>query len=155
MIEFLRSVSTMPENIRNVRQTQKPGSVVVWGGVFAREKTPLVFVPEGVKINAKNYEEHILEPVVKNLSETMFLGGQFLFQQDGASVHTSKRAQRWLRDSVSDFLAKEEWLPSSPELNPMHFCLGKECMHKTSFNSERFETIVGVKMSQITHGDAA
>ena len=32
-------------------------------------------------------------------------------------------------------------------------CLGKECMHKTSFNSERFEAIVGAKIDQITYGD--
>ena len=67
---------------------------------------------------AKNYEEHILEPVVKNLSETTFQGRQFLFQQDGAPAHISKQTQGWLRDNFPDFLTKEEWSPSSPDLNP-------------------------------------
>ena len=53
----------------------------------------------------------------------MFKDGQFLFQQDGAPAHTSRRAQDWLRSNVSDFLAKEEWPPSSPDLNPMDFCV--------------------------------
>ena len=80
-------------------------------------------MPQGCKINAQTYEEHILEPVVKNLRRDMFQKGQFLFQQDGAPAHTSRRAQEWLRNNVPDFLAKEEWPPSSPDLNPMDFCV--------------------------------
>ena len=75
-----RSVSTMTEDIRNVCQTQNPAFVMVWVRVSAKGKTPLVFVPQGCKINAQTYEEHILEPVVKNLRRDMFQGGQFLFQ---------------------------------------------------------------------------
>lgn len=116
-------VAEASENVRNVRRTQKPASVMVWAGVSARGKTQLVFVPEGVKINAQNYEEHILEPVVKHLSQTMFEGGNFLFQQDGAPAHTANRTQNWLRANVPDFLSKEEWPPSSPDLNPMDFCV--------------------------------
>ena len=108
----------MTENIRNICQTQNSASIMV--GVSAKGKTPLVFVPQGCKINAQTYEEHILEPVVKNLRRDMFQGDQFLFQQDGAPAHTS-RAQEWLQNNVLDFLAKEEWPPSSPDLNPMDF----------------------------------
>ena len=118
-----RSVSTMTKDIRNVRQTQNPAFVMVWAGMFAKGKTPLVFVSQGCKINAQTYEEHILEPVLKNRRRDMFQGGQFLFHQDGAPAHTSRRAQEWLRNNVPDFLAKEEWPPSSPDLNPMDFCV--------------------------------
>ena len=116
-------VSTMTEDIRNICQTQNPASIMVWAGVSAKGKTTLVFVPQGCKINAQTYEEHILEPVVKNLRRDMFQGGQFLFQQDGAPAHTFRRAQEWLRNNVPDFLAKKEWPPSSPDLNPMDFCV--------------------------------
>ena len=113
----------MTEDIRNVRQTQNPKSVMVWAGVSAEGKTQLVFVPQGCKINAQTYEEHILQPVVKNLRRDMFQGSQFLFQQDGAPAHTSRRAQEWLQNNVPDFLAREEWPSSSPDLNPMDFCV--------------------------------
>ena len=87
---------------------QKPLSVMVWAGVSAL-RTPLVFVPPGAKINSISYQELILEPVVKDLSEVMFSGESFLFQQDGAPAHTSNSTQSWLRNNISDFVSKEEW----------------------------------------------
>ena len=80
-------------------------------------------VPQGVKIKAVTYEELILEPVVKHLSQNMFGGGPFLFQQDGAPAHTANKTQKWLQENVPDFLSKDEWPPSSPDLNPMDFCV--------------------------------
>ena len=50
----------------------KPLSVMIWGGVSAVGRTPLIFIPDGVKINAETYKDFILEPVVKDLSQTMF-----------------------------------------------------------------------------------
>ena len=40
-----------------------------------------MFVPPGVKINSISYQKLILEPEVKDLSEMMFSGESFLFQQ--------------------------------------------------------------------------
>ena len=67
-----RTVSSIPEEYRLVKRVQKPSSVMVWAGISAEGRTPLVFVPSGVKINANTYKELILEPVVKKLAETMF-----------------------------------------------------------------------------------
>ena len=132
------SVSTMPKDIRNVRRTQKAASVVVWAGGSAKGKSPLAFVPQGCKVNAQNYEEHILEPVVKNLSQDMFQGGNFCSNKMEHQLTTSRRAQEWLRNNVPDFLAKEEWPPSSPDLNPMDFfcvvSIEEECVKISSFN---------------------
>ena len=62
---------------------------MVWAGISAVGRTPLVFVPKGVKINSKTYQELILGPVAKYLSHTVFSRKPFLFQQDGTSAHTS------------------------------------------------------------------
>ena len=70
--------------LRYVPRLQKPLSVMVWAGISASGRTPLVFVPSGVKINISTYRELILEPVVKNLEQTVFNGKSFVFQQDGA-----------------------------------------------------------------------
>ena len=75
---------------------------MVWAGVLAIRRTPLVFVPPGVKINLISYQELILEPVVKDLSE-MFSGESFLFQQDCAPAHTSNSTQSWLRQQYFGF----------------------------------------------------
>ena len=70
---------------------------MVWAGISAVGRTPLIFVPAGVKIYSSTYQELILEPVVKNLGQTMFNGGSFVFQQDGAPAHTAKINQTWLQ----------------------------------------------------------
>ena len=66
--------SSDKEMLRYVPRLQKPLSVIVWAGISASGRTPLVFVPSGVKINASTYRELILEPVVKNLGQTVFNG---------------------------------------------------------------------------------
>ena len=73
---------------------------MVWVGISAIGRTPLIFVPEGVKINSKTYQDLILEPAVKDLSYTMFSGKAFLFQQDGAPAHTSNTTQDWLKANI-------------------------------------------------------
>ena len=115
------SVSAITEEVRCVGRLQKPLSVMVWAGVSAIGRTPLVFVPPGVKINSISYQELILEPVVKDLSQMMCSGESFLFQQDGAPAHTSNSTQSWLRNNISDFVTKEEWPPYS--LNPMDYSI--------------------------------
>ena len=47
-----------------ISHSQHPQSVMVWGGICASGKTPLIFVAEGVKINAETYQRDILESVV-------------------------------------------------------------------------------------------
>ena len=118
-----RTVSSIPEEYRLVKRVQKPSYVMVWAGISAEGRIPLVFVPSGVKINANTYKELILEPVVKKLAETMFNNGEFLFQQDGAPAHTARSTQEWLKNEIPGFLSKEEWPPSSPDLNPMDFSI--------------------------------
>ena len=116
-----RSIHTIPEEHRLVNRVQKPISVMVWAGISAEGRTPLIFIPPGAKINASTYKELVLEPVVKDVGQTMYNDGEFLFQQDGAPAHTARSTQEWLRSEIPGFLSKEEWPPSSPDLNPMDF----------------------------------
>ena len=59
-------------------------SVMVRAKISDSGGTSLVFVPSGIKINASTYSDLILEPVVKNLGQTVFDKSSFVFQQDGA-----------------------------------------------------------------------
>ena len=108
-------------SLKYVPRVQKQLSVMVWAGISAVGRTPLIFVRAGVKINSTTYCELILEPVVKNLSQNMFNGGSFIFQQDGAPAHTSNASQTWLRKNIPQFIKKDEWPPYSPDLNPMDY----------------------------------
>ena len=82
---------------------------MVCAGISITGRTPLVFVPSGVKINQKTYQDLILKPIVKDLRNTMFNNALFLFQQDGAPANTAKTTQKWLRTQIPNFINKEEW----------------------------------------------
>ena len=115
------TASTIPEEYRYVKRVQKPCSVMVWAGISSLGRTPIVFIPTGVKINAQTYQNLVLKPIVKDLSKSMFNNEPFLFQQDGAPAHTANTTQSWLHSEIPDFICKQEWPPSSPDLNPLDF----------------------------------
>ncbi|KAI6652965.1 hypothetical protein LOD99_4042 [Oopsacas minuta] len=129
------SPSKVDEKFRYVSRIQNPKSVMVWAGVSKMGRTPLVFVPQGVKINSINYREMVLEPVLKNIGRDMFGGTSFVFQQDGAPAHTSNVTQSWLHDNFPGFITKEEWPPYSPDLNPMDYSVWSILETKACVNS--------------------
>lgn len=45
----------------------------------------------------------------------------YCFQQDGAPAHTAKTVQQRCDENLTDFITKDEWPPSSPDLNPLDF----------------------------------
>ncbi|KAI8429942.1 hypothetical protein MSG28_000408 [Choristoneura fumiferana] len=47
-------------------------------------------------------------------------------KQDSAPAHKAKTTQAWLRENLPDFIAVEEWPPSSPDLNPLDYSLWTE-----------------------------
>ena len=114
--------STIDPSLKYLPRVQKPLSVMVWAGISAVGRTPLIFVPAGVKINSTTYCELILEPVVKNLCQNMFNGGLFIFQQDGAPAHTSNASVSNLASQEYSTIHKERRMaPYSPDLNPMDY----------------------------------
>jgi hypothetical protein len=40
-----------------------------------------------------------------------------------APSHTANIVQRWCEDNLTDFIPKDEWPPSSPDLNPLYFSI--------------------------------
>jgi len=47
--------------------------------------------------------------------------GGYIFQQDGAPAHTARLTQDWLKTNCTDFIARDEWPPNSPDLNPLDY----------------------------------
>ena len=48
-------------------------------------------------------------------------GTEWTWQQDGATPHTAKETQQWLRESCPDCIMKNDWPSKSPDLNPMDY----------------------------------
>lgn len=117
------SLKDVPAEKRHVPRYQNASSVMVWGAICKRGTLPLVFIEKGVKINEKYYLEEVLQkqflPAIKNLYGEEY----YCFQQDGAPSHSAKIVQDWCNENLTDFIPKDEWPPSSPDLNPLDFCI--------------------------------
>ena len=77
------------------------------------DKTDLVFVQPGAKINSVYYCENVLEqgllPAIRRISNN-----DFVFQQDGTLAHRSHHTVAYLCSNVPEFVEPENWPPNSP-----------------------------------------
>lgn len=117
------SISDIPKHKRNVPRYQNSSSVMVWGAISRKGKLPLVFIDKGVKINAKYYLEEVLQKRLIPAVQQMYGTEYYCFQQDGAPAHTANLVQKWCEENLTDYIPKNEWPPSSPDLNPLDFCI--------------------------------
>lgn len=95
-------------------------SVMVFAGIMADGKTPLVFVPQGIKVNANNYLE-MFKSKFFPWNHSHFGNKQWIFQQDGVPAHKANIVQSWCQQNFPNFIAFDQWPPSSPNLNPMDY----------------------------------
>jgi hypothetical protein len=94
---------------------------MVWGAISRKGRLPLVFINRGVKINAEYYKKEVLQRILLPEPQKLYGDEYYCFQQDGAPSHTANIVQRWCEDNLTDFIPKDEWPPSSPDLNPLDF----------------------------------
>ena len=57
-----------------------------------------------------------------------------MFQQDGATPHTSDSSQKWCEKNLFKFLDKKHWPPNSPDLNPLDFYFWNAVVSKITFS---------------------
>lgn len=116
-----KSVKEANKSGRYVSRKGHPASVMVWAGVTATGKTPLIFVDQGVKVNSQNYLNDILVKEVLPWTQAHFAGRNWTFQQDSAPAHKAKVVQDWCKTNFPSMITSAEWPPYSPDLNPMDF----------------------------------
>lgn len=98
-----------------------PISVMVsLGASWEGLTTPFFFVG-GERLNANSYCE-VLD-FFKSEGDRLFKNTNWTFQQDGASSHTSDKAQEKCKKIFQSFIPKERWPPNSPELNPLDYSI--------------------------------
>ena len=104
-----------------VSRTKHPASIMMLGIVTSSgHKAPPIFILEGEKVNTEVYLAILRSKVLPWLRKT-FPNGGYVFQQDSAPAHASKKTQEWLRMNVAGFWDKSLWPSNSPDLNPLDY----------------------------------
>lgn len=99
---YLAKISADNLSLRSATRKQGPAQVMVWAAVTANGRSPLVFLPNGIKVNAQLYRERVLEPVLKPWAHKHFNGEPYTFQQDSAPSHKARDTQEWLKKQRSE-----------------------------------------------------
>jgi len=73
--------------LKSVPRVSHPAGVMVWGGICATGKTPLIFIEKGVKINAPVYQNEVLVKVLHPWAQKQFGKRKWYLQQDWAPAH--------------------------------------------------------------------
>ena len=108
---------------RIVTRRQNPPSAMVWAAVTATGRSPLLFIPTGMKLNSERYVLDILEGCLLPWAEQHFKDEPWTFQQDLAPSHGSKFTQSWILRKIPSFISKEDWPARSPDLNPLDYSI--------------------------------
>ena len=108
---------------RIVSRTQKPAGVMVWAGVSFLGKTELIFVENGIQTNANNYVTDILQAVVLPWTKQTYPNQNWIFQQDSAPAHRARTTQEFCKNNFPAFWSPQQWLPYSPDLNPLDYAI--------------------------------
>lgn len=138
--QLLRKGSSKPPAIT---RSHFPASVMVWAGITADGKTPLVFVDKGVKINAAFYQDVILRGALDPWAREHFAGRQWTLQQDWAPAHGAKTTLALCERLFPSFWGKDIWPSNSPDLNPMDYAVWSILERKVS--AKRYDTVDALK----------
>ena len=105
---------------RRVSRRQNPLPVMVWTAITATGRSPLVFVPSGVKVVTASVTFRKLNCFPGHVSTLIPSHGVFALESS-----TRLRSVTWLQnDSKLDsgsHSSLDEWPSRSPDLNPLHF----------------------------------
>ncbi|GMF36073.1 unnamed protein product [Phytophthora fragariaefolia] len=97
---------------QTVRRQNGGGSLMVWGGFSRGGKTEVAILVG--KQNSNDYVYTLSEYMLPYVH--MHFGLEYIFQQDNASIHTSKRTAEFFEEQEVMVM---KWPARSPDLNPI------------------------------------
>lgn len=125
------------------RTVKFPKSVMVWGCMSAQGLGELAFI-DGI-VNSEKYQQILENNLLPSIDKLKNTHGEYVFQQDGASCHTSKSTKVWLENHG---LHPMHWPSSSPDLSPIE-TLWHEMKKKLRANPARNVKDLKVKLTEI------
>jgi hypothetical protein len=140
-----RVIAENPSQVPVVMHSKNPASVMVFGAVASDGRVmPPHFIEAGLKINTTEYLK-ILTEVLMPWIRKHYDPKKVMFVQDSAPAHGSKAVQEFLKAELPNFVPKEVWPSSSPDLNPCDFWLWGAVEVKS--NAAPHNTIASLKRS--------
>ena len=113
------------------QRRQFPQKVMVWLTACSKGVSPLIIFKEGT-VDHDRYIREVLSVALKNGNRT--LGSHWTFQQDGAKPHIHHLTQQWCRNNFPSFINKDQWPPSSSDLNPLDYAIWDELAHAINWD---------------------
>ena len=124
---------------------KNPVKVMVLGIVASDgKKCPIIFIDQDVRINSEIYQGLLEETFLPWLREN-YGPGEYVFQQDGATCHTSRSTAAFLEREGVEFWDKTMWPPASPDLNPLDYAIWSRLVRKV--NSVRHTSKANLKIA--------
>ncbi|CAF5186576.1 unnamed protein product [Rotaria magnacalcarata] len=121
-----------------IRQKRKfPQKVMVWLAFCSKGVSPLVIFEDGT-VDHDRYIKEVL-PVALKFGHDTF-GADWTFQQDGVKPHIHVKSQEWCEKHFPCFIDKDHWSPSSPDLNPLDYCIWDEIAHQVHWDAVTSKT---------------
>ena len=71
-------------------------------------------------MNTEEYPK-VMKDVIKPWMDRVANGRPYVFQQDSAPDHASKKTQAWLIQNLPHHWSPDVWPPNSPDLNPLAY----------------------------------
>ena len=141
-------------DVPTVMKTKFPATVMVFGVVSSEGHVmpPHIF-EAGLRVNTKIYLEVMKDNVVPWIKEVA--GDRpWVWQQDSAPCHTSRKSMFWLQNNCYDLVTPDVWPPNSPDLNPMDYFIWGYVERTTNarpYNNK--ESLVAAIKEVMTHLD--
>ena len=109
-----------------------PFKVMVWYGLTYDGPTKPVFLPEKTSFNSNFYIKNVL-PVAQR-DGMKLIGKDFVYQQDGATSHTSQETISAIKNMDIELIGPDVWPPNSPDLNPLDYFFWNEVENRLKKN---------------------
>ena len=114
-------IAMYPNDVSRVMKTKFPNTVMVFGVISSDgDVMPPHIFETCLRVDNEIYLQ-VMETVVLPWIKQVAPNRPWVWQQDCAPYHVSKRSLTWLEEHCYDFVTKDKWPPGSPDLNPIYY----------------------------------